>query len=126
VTQAHDPVNHPRHYTAHPSGVECIDLTEHLPFCLGNALKYLWRAGLKTSAAEDRAKAVWYLRREAARRQTTPLLVPMPVSRLALAVLAFETPATALGMVLASLSQASIEGYLLENIARMIEAGAVP
>ncbi len=33
-----DSVNHPSHYTAHPSGVECIQVTEHMGFCLGNAI----------------------------------------------------------------------------------------
>lgn len=43
----HDPVNHPKHYTSHPSGVECIDITRHMSFNIGNAIKYLWRAGQK-------------------------------------------------------------------------------
>lgn len=64
-----DPVNRPAHYTAHPSGVEAIDITERLNFCVGNAAKYLWRAGLKGSALQDVRKAEWYLRREIDRRQ---------------------------------------------------------
>jgi hypothetical protein len=63
-----DPVNHPKHYTEHPSGVECIQITEHMNFCLGNATKYIWRADLK-GGTEDLAKAVWYLQREIQRRQ---------------------------------------------------------
>lgn len=64
----HDPVNHPSHYTSHPSGVECIQVTEHLNFCVGNAIKYLWRAGLKgDSAVQDLEKARWYVDRELAR-----------------------------------------------------------
>lgn len=63
-----DPVNHPAHYTAHPSGVECIQITEHMGFCLGNAIKYIWRADLKHDAIEDLKKARWYLDREIARR----------------------------------------------------------
>lgn len=63
-----DPVNHPSHYTSHPSGIECIQVTEHHNFCVGNAMKYMWRAGLKgdTSAKqiEDLKKARWYLTRE--------------------------------------------------------------
>jgi len=59
-----DNVNHPPHYKAHPSGVECIEITEHLNFCLGNAVKYVWRAGLKKDAVEDLKKAVWYINRE--------------------------------------------------------------
>ena len=62
----HDPVNHPRHYTAHPSGVECIDITRHMNFNLGNAIKYLWRSGLKDDAptVQDLEKAVWYIQDE--------------------------------------------------------------
>jgi hypothetical protein len=59
-----DPVNHPSHYTSHPSGVECIQVTEHMNFCVGNAIKYLWRAGLKNNAIEDLEKAKWYIDRE--------------------------------------------------------------
>ena len=64
-----DPVNHPKHYTNHPSGVECIQITEHMGFNLGNALKYIWRADLKHDAIEDMNKAVFYLNREIARRE---------------------------------------------------------
>lgn len=60
----HDAVNHPAHYTSHPAGIECIDVVEHLPFNIGNAIKYLWRAGLKGDAVEDLRKAEWYARRE--------------------------------------------------------------
>ena len=68
-------VNHPAHYTSHPSGVECIDITEHYDFCTGNAIKYLWRCGLKTEEGmsarekeiEDLEKAIWYINRRIAR-----------------------------------------------------------
>ena len=60
-----DPVNKPSHYTNHPSGVECIEITEHMNFCLGNAIKYIWRAGLKNdNAIEDLMKAEFYIKRE--------------------------------------------------------------
>jgi hypothetical protein len=59
-----DNVNHPRHYTEHPSGVECIQITEHMGFNLGNAVKYIWRADLKGNQVEDLKKAVWYINRE--------------------------------------------------------------
>ena len=62
-----DPVNHPKHYTEHPSGIECIEITEHMNFCVGNAIKYLWRAGLKGEQIEDLRKARWYIDREIAR-----------------------------------------------------------
>lgn len=71
-----DLVNHPPHYTAHPArcecgkGVECIQITEHMGFCLGNAVKYIWRADLKGNAIEDLRKARWYLDREIAKRET--------------------------------------------------------
>ena len=63
-----DQVNHPSHYCKHPSGVECIQVTEHYGFCVGNAIKYLWRAGLKGDAIEDLKKAAWYVQREIDRR----------------------------------------------------------
>ena len=62
-----DNVNHPKHYTQHPSGVECIQITEYMNFCLGNAIKYIWRADLK-GGTEDLQKAVWYIEREIKRR----------------------------------------------------------
>lgn len=64
-----DNVNHPKHYTSDPSGIECIDITRHRNFNVGNAIKYLWRAGLKIDSdkssinkqIEDLEKAVWYI-----------------------------------------------------------------
>ena len=67
----HDPVYLPKHYTSHPSGVECIEITRHMNFCLGNATKYIWRAGLKDNAVEDLQKAIWYLEQEIALRRNT-------------------------------------------------------
>jgi hypothetical protein len=65
-----DMVNHPPHYTQHPSGVECIEITRHYCFSVGNAIKYLWRAGLKKDASladkqkeiEDLEKAIFYIK----------------------------------------------------------------
>jgi hypothetical protein len=58
-------VNHPPHYNAHPSGVECITVVEHYGFNVGNAIKYLWRAGQKSpDPLEDLRKAAWYVNRE--------------------------------------------------------------
>jgi Protein of unknwon function (DUF3310) len=72
VNPATDAVNeavyHPAHYTSHPSGVECIAVTEHMGFNLGNAIKYLWRADLKADAIQDLLKAAWYIDREISRR----------------------------------------------------------
>jgi len=65
-TKKPDPVNHPAHYTSHPSGVECIEVTRHMTFNCGNAVKYLWRNGLKDGnpSAQDLKKAVWYINDE--------------------------------------------------------------
>lgn len=60
----HDPVNHPSHYTNHPSGIECIQVTEHMNFNLGNTVKYIWRNGEKGNPLQDLQKARWYLDRE--------------------------------------------------------------
>lgn len=58
-------VNHPRHYNDHPSGIECIAIIEHFALNIGTAVKYLWRAGLKSpDAIEDLKKARWYVQRE--------------------------------------------------------------
>lgn len=67
-----DPVSHPSHYTSHPSGIECIEIARHYDFCLGNVIKYIWRAGLKKDPSlsdaakelEDLKKAQWYLSKE--------------------------------------------------------------
>jgi hypothetical protein len=59
-----DMVNHPPHYTSDPSGVECIEIVQHKNFCVGNAIKYLWRAGLKGDYVEDLEKAIFYARKE--------------------------------------------------------------
>lgn len=64
-----DNVNNPPHYTAHPSGVECIDITRHMSFNLGNAMKYIWRCDLKKDAIEDLEKAVFYLKDEIKKRK---------------------------------------------------------
>jgi hypothetical protein len=61
----------PQHYRQHPSGVECIEVTQHCNFCIGNAIKYLWRAGLKGDAVEDLRKAAWYIDREIRRREAS-------------------------------------------------------
>jgi len=69
---SHDPVNNPSHYTSHPSGIECIQVTEFMDFCIGNAIKYLWRAGLKIEEGldakekqiQDMRKAIFYINRK--------------------------------------------------------------
>ena len=64
-----DKVNHPKHYTSHPSGIECIEIVRHHNYDIGNAIKYLWRNGLKDEEGmdpidkqiEDLRKAIWYI-----------------------------------------------------------------
>jgi len=79
-------IDHPIYYRSHPSGIECIQVSEHMSFCIGNVIKYCWRAGLKISGAvfsdpkeknnerkvlasrvQDLEKARWYLNREISR-----------------------------------------------------------
>jgi hypothetical protein len=61
-----DQVNHPPHYSTDPSGIECIQITRHRNFNIGNAFKYLWRAGLKDEGKhiEDLKKAIFYINDE--------------------------------------------------------------
>lgn len=64
----------PKHYREHPSGVECITITEAFNFNLGNAIKYIWRAGLKDpDPITDLRKAIWYIEREISRRERSPV-----------------------------------------------------
>lgn len=58
-----DPVHHPSHYgPMYPGGPECIDVTGSMPFNIGNAVKYCWRAGRKApDAIEDLRKAGVYI-----------------------------------------------------------------
>ncbi len=58
-----DNINHPRHYNSHPGGVQPIELTQHMSFCLGNVIKYTMRYELK-GGLEDLKKARWYLNKE--------------------------------------------------------------
>lgn len=66
-------VGNPDSYSQHPSGVECIEITEYMDFCLGNAMKYIWRVDAElqedTSTVvrknlDDLKKAIWYIENE--------------------------------------------------------------
>ena len=71
-----DPTN-PAHYRSHASGVECIQITEHLGFCLGNAVKYIWRSGERAERTiEDLRKSRWYLDREISRLEAMEKPIP--------------------------------------------------
>ncbi len=72
TTQSEDPnekVDHPRHYNQHPSNIETIEIIEHLPCNLSNAVKYIWRCGLKQTSTplRDLQSAKWYTERESQR-----------------------------------------------------------
>lgn len=71
-SMSHDIINKPKHYTACPSGVECIEIAELLPFCLGNCYKYLHRAGLKGDKKQDLQKAQYYAKRAMFNGETMP------------------------------------------------------
>lgn len=79
----HDKIN-PSHYKQHPSGVECIDVVQHMSFNIGNAVKYLWRHGLKPGegASDDLSKAIWYIEQE--RKRLSPPTCPSPIQPSAL------------------------------------------
>ena len=57
-------VDHPAHYNKHPSGIEAIDVCQHMSFNLGNAVKYIWRADHKGNGKQDLEKALWYIKKE--------------------------------------------------------------
>jgi hypothetical protein len=74
-------VDHPKHYNSHPSGIECIEIVRHHNFNTGNAIKYIWRNGLKGAepdetdraralAIQDIKKAIWYLSDEVKRLES--------------------------------------------------------
>lgn len=76
-----DPVQKAQHYNSHPSGLEAIEIVRHMNFCLGNAVKYLWRAELKGEHLKDLEKALWYVKNEYDNRVnglTTPLEFHVP------------------------------------------------
>ena len=66
-----DPINHPKHYTSSKAKcpkcetpIECITVTTHMNFNVGNAIKYAWRHEHKGNPKEDLMKAIWYLNQE--------------------------------------------------------------
>ncbi|OOS04363.1 Protein of unknwon function [Moraxella cuniculi DSM 21768] len=79
----HDAVNHPKHYTSCPSGVECIEIAELLPFCLGNCYKYLHRAGLKGDTKQDLKKARFYANRAFFNGEAMPNVVKSRINYVA-------------------------------------------
>lgn len=115
----HDPVNHPKHYTEHPSGIEAITVTEHMNFCIGNAMKYLWRADLK-NGLEDLKKAQWYITREIARRERE-------INALSHADTFATSPGGSLGKIVPTI-KAHLDGWNrgVAGIQRASATGAMP
>lgn len=105
-----DNVNHPDHYTAHPSGVECIQITEHMNFCLGNAVKYIWRADMK-GGLEDLKKAVWYIQREIEMREAKK----RPELKIRSGILVSELQAQAMDAITSSELQPESESQRIER-----------
>lgn len=121
-------VDHPSHYQ-HPSGVEAIDICEHLGFNLGNAYKYLARAGKKGDRAEDLRKAAWYLRRDGefkrlAGRGASTTVVPIAVRKMADRVLVAGAEGCAFRMMLLAVVDGAIQAPDCFTIAKECEREA--
>lgn len=128
----HDPVNRPAHYIG--NGLEAIDVIEdwQLGFHLGNAVKYILRAGRKGDRRQDLEKALWYVRRAKRKRQSNAL-GRIRVERICDAFHLDRAEQCALAAVLEASSDwwlredrlAAAEGYLLGAIERLDAADAV-
>ncbi|WID41954.1 DUF3310 domain-containing protein [Pseudomonas phage PG1] len=124
-----DMVNHPPHYTGHPSGVECIEVAEHLPFCLGNAFKYLFRRDAKGNPLENIEKAIWYVNRHNETYPEKPELPEDVREALGMVVVHEPHPFSTAMLLIASPSQCG--GYdacitMLEQEAARLRSGAEP
>lgn len=105
-----DVINSPAHYNSHKSGVEAIEICEHLDFCLGNAVKYLFRAGHKDPIVQDLRKAAWYLRRMIDRKRSR---ATFGIERALTKVLANEPVGSVLRDVLELTVQRAVSGHHL-------------
>jgi len=132
MSNCHDAVNRPKHYTSHPSGVECVTIAEHFGFNVGNAIKYVFRCEHKGRAVEDLRKSAWYLRREADRleRKTVRRLTwdaedGYRATSAAISMLEHEPAGSALRLVLGRLlSTATVDAAELREIAATVEGFA--
>lgn len=124
-----DMVNHPPHYTGHPSGVECIEVAEHLPFCLGNAFKYLFRRDAKGNPLENIEKAIWYVNRH---NETYPAKPALPEdAREALGQIVVHEPYPFAQAMLLIAGPEQCGGYdncmlMLQEEAQRLRSGSVP
>jgi len=127
-----DVVERPKHYNSHESGLEAIDLCEHLSFNMGNATKYIWRAGMKNDEVEDLKKALWYVKRERERlelyNQEPPIqgiardgrsdAMAAMIVRVLIRKIVTADPKGLLGIVLSAPRLADWEHILEQEIAR--------
>lgn len=129
LNAAADMVNHPPHYTGHPSGVECIEVAEHLPFCLGNAFKYLFQRDAKGNPLENIEKAIWYVNRHNETYPEKPELPEDAREALGMVVVHEPHPFSTAMLLIAGPSQCG--GYdacitMLEQEAARLRSGAEP
>jgi hypothetical protein len=89
ITTENDPVNHPSHYTSHPSGVETLEVTRQLGFSCGNAVKYVWRRADKGTPVQDLRKAAFYIN-DALHNSQLSMGVPAPAAHILEQVAAVE------------------------------------
>ena len=128
TTQSEDPnerVDHPRHYNQHPSQIECIELIEHLPCNLANAVKYIWRCGLKQSEKplRDLQSARWYTERESQREDLYDLAdEPLRKTDVVWRALARKVIAADHDSALADYLQELLAGHFTEMIAAIDHA----
>lgn len=115
-----DMINRPPHYTSHPSGVEAIEITEHLGFCLGNATKYLFRFELK-NGTEDLRKAVFYLRREIQNR-ASGWTGPSPAVMALMDQVLAATPRGNIRVALVAIWRPDLYPYGTNSLLRAVEA----
>ncbi len=119
-----DAVNHPKHYNAHPSGVEAIEMCRLLPFSIGNAVKYLMRAGLKdaSSTKQDLLKAAWYLNDQAS---DPDFCISVKAMRIAKKIMEAEPYGTSLYCLLALLANLSWDAEELARLSAAVEREAM-
>lgn len=123
ITQSEDPaerVSHPRHYNQHPSGIECIELIEHLSANLSAAVKYIWRHGLKLTETplRDLQSARWYTERESQRVDLYELEdEPRPRTDIVWRALAKKVISADQGSTLADYPEELLKGDFSEMIA---------
>lgn len=118
-----DAVNHPKHYNSHPSGIEAIELCRLLPFSIGNAVKYLMRAGLKdpSNKKEELKKAAWYLNDQAS---DPDFCISGKAMRIAKKIMEAEPYGTTLYCLMALLVNLSWDAEELIKLSKHVEHDA--